>query len=172
MSFTKNDKSNTSSHLALDIFPQESLGVAGTATPLPLSRVLPSSELPAQQQGGNVWDISSKLPGFVAAGIFDENGLNIDGYSTRPEFNIDQAAGSFIMLIQEANMAGSFMELGASQEIQIDYDQMIIILRSLRPAPQALILGFAVLKGTPLGRIRLALDQLERVLLPKLALQK
>lgn len=113
----------------------------------------------------SVWDASKTLPGFVAAGIFDEDGLVVDGHSTRPEFNIGLAAGSFIMLLLESNTAGEFMNLGSSKEVQIDYKDMIIILRMIRPAPQALFLGLAAHKGSPLGRIRMAFEQLERSIL-------
>ena len=146
-----NDYKKSSSHFSLDMFSGE---------PTPSS----SASLPGGNQ--SAWKVTERLPGFVAAGLFDESGLIIDGYTTRPEFNIEQAAGSFIMLIQEANHAGSFMGLGASQEVQIDYANMMIILRAIRPAPRPLILGIAVQKGAPLGRIRLSLDQLERALIP------
>ena len=119
-----------------------------------------------QSELHSVWEEASKIPGFVATGLFSKNGLLLDGYSTHPDFQMELAAGTFIMIIEAADQAGNSMDIGLSKELQIDYHGIMIFLRSLGQS-EGVLIGLAVQKGAPLGRIRLGLDLLERAILAR-----
>lgn len=110
----------------------------------------------------NIWEEARNIPGFVAAGVFNQDGLILDGDTVDPGFHLDHAAATFIMLVSEANRAGEFMQIGRCGELQLTYEGVLILLRSIGAVEQGMILGLAVQQGAPLGRIRLGMDILEK----------
>ncbi len=110
-------------------------------------------------QKNPVWtDVSEKLPGFVAAGVLDRDGLLVDGLTLDPDFHIEYAAATFITLVHEAEKAGQQTGVGSNQEIQLAYQDTIVILRSLNNGQ---VLGLAARRHALLGMIRMFMDQLQ-----------
>ncbi len=107
------------------------------------------------------WDEVAQIPGFKAAGVFDFEGLLLEGKSS-PGFPIDDAAATFVMLMLEANKVGNFMKLGDASEVQLIYNGILVILRPVQRHGTKLILGLAVDSSVPLGQIRLRMSQLEK----------
>lgn len=107
-----------------------------------------------------IWqDIEKTVRGFVAAGIFDRDGMIIDGHSVDENFHIEHAAAMFISLVDEADGAGATMGLGESAEVQLTFDEVIILLRRVSGSDRGLVVGLAANKeSSPLGRVRMAMD--------------
>ncbi len=107
----------------------------------------------------NVWEqVAKTVPGFIAGGLFDGEGLIIDGESRDPNFHLEHAAASFVTIVLEADSAGSLMGVGESQQVQLEYGSVVILMRSVSNADKKLVIGLAVRKGTPIGRIRMGMD--------------
>lgn len=99
------------------------------------------------------------LPGFIAAGVLDRDGLLVDGLSKDPSFHIENAAATFVTMIHEGDRAGDQMEVGQCLEVQLTYGGTVIMLRSISPD---LILGLAASRDSLLGKIRMVMDQLQK----------
>ena len=107
-----------------------------------------------------IWkDIEKTVRGFVAAGIFDRDGMIVDGHSADPSFHIEHAAAAFITAIEEADNAGNLIGIGRQDEVQITYEGVVILLRRVPGSDRGLVLGLASrTDGSPLGRIRMTMD--------------
>lgn len=104
-------------------------------------------------------DIEKNTRGFVAAGIFDRDGMIIDGYTTDPNFHMEHAAATFISLIEESDLAGETTGLGATDEVQLTYHDVFILLRRVPLSERGLLVGLASRKqGATLGKIRMTMD--------------
>lgn len=105
----------------------------------------------------SIWhDTQKTVSGFISAGLFDRQGLLVDGFSANPEFHIEHAAATFLTLIQEADSAGEFIGLGSAQEVQLTYNNSFILLRTIPKS--SMIIGLASAKNAPLGKVRMAMD--------------
>lgn len=111
----------------------------------------------------NIWtDCSTKCPGIVAAGIFDKEGMMVDGFSVDTQFNLDHAAASFVAVVREARMAGDFLDLSVPDDVQITFPSVYILLRPIVGSERSLTLGLATRSDVPLGRARMYLDMLSK----------
>ncbi len=111
----------------------------------------------------NLWMEAEKtVPGFIASGIFNEEGMIVDGHTADDSFHLEHAAAAFVTMFGEANTAGSLMEIGTANEVQLTYPDSVILLRSVSGSDSGMILGIAAHSNGPLGRIRMAMDHLEK----------
>ena len=113
----------------------------------------------------SVWRSTlDSLPGALAAGVFDAEGMMIDGYAADPAFHMDHAAASFLTVLTEAREAAKLMELSGVDEVQLKLGDVTLLLRPLSGSDRGLTLGLAARDSVPLGRIRMAVDILQRKL--------
>ncbi len=113
----------------------------------------------------SVWKTTlDSLPGALAAGVFDAEGMMIDGYAADPDFHMDHAAASFLSVLNEARQAARLMELSGVDEVQLKLGDVTLLLRPLSGSDRGLTLGLAARDTVPLGRIRMVVDILQRKL--------
>jgi predicted regulator of Ras-like GTPase activity (Roadblock/LC7/MglB family) len=107
------------------------------------------------------------LPEFIAAGLLDRDGLLVDGFSKEPTFHIEHAAATFISLVVEAERAGQQIPVGAAREVQLSYEDTVVILRPVQASERGLVLGLAAKSSAMLGKVRMVMDRLEKRLTAK-----
>ena len=109
----------------------------------------------------NIWtDCGSKCPGVLAAGIFDSDGMMVDGFAADPGFQLEHAAATFVAVVHEAQEAGAFLGLDAPKDVQVAFRDVVVILRPIAGSDRGLTLGLAAKADVPLGRIRMYMDLL------------
>ena len=91
-----------------------------------------------------IWTEAAKaVRGFIAAGIFNQDGMIVDGFTADESFHLEHAAAAFVTLLGEADMAGELIDLGIASEVQITYRQSVILLRSIAGSEAGMVLGMA-----------------------------
>ncbi len=111
----------------------------------------------------SLWtDAQKTVPGFMAAGIFNKEGMIVDGHSADESFHLEHAAAAFVTMLGEADTAGSLISLGSAKEVQLTYPSAVILLRAIPGTTSGMVLGIAARADGPLGRIRMAMDHLEQ----------
>jgi len=107
----------------------------------------------------SIWKETKKVvPGFISAGLFDREGMIIEGYSDDPNFHLEHAAAAFVTLVNEADTAGNLIELDNALEVQLTFKDAYIVLRSISNSENGMIIGLASSKDTVLGRVRMGMD--------------
>jgi predicted regulator of Ras-like GTPase activity (Roadblock/LC7/MglB family) len=109
----------------------------------------------------NLWeDCGTKCPGVLAAGIFDREGMMVDGFASDPRFNLEHAAATFVAVVRESQVAGDFLKLDAPRDVQVTFQDLVVILRPVPGSERGLSLGLTAKADVPLGRIRMYMDLL------------
>jgi predicted regulator of Ras-like GTPase activity (Roadblock/LC7/MglB family) len=109
----------------------------------------------------NIWtDCGTKCPGVLAAGIFDRDGMMVDGFAADPRFNLEHAAATFVAVVREAQVAGDFLKLDAPRDVQVSFPDLVVILRPIPGSERGLTLGLTAKADLALGRVRMYMDLL------------
>lgn len=110
---------------------------------------------------GNLWsDCGTRCPGVLAAGIFDREGMMVDGFAADPRFNLEHAAATFVAVVRESQAAGDFLRLDEPRDVQVAFRDVVVILRPIPGSDRGLTLGLAARGDVALGRIRMYTDLL------------